>query len=284
MQPRTGIMVAIGVLMLMFGVACSSDMSASSNESAPDIAGGGAGGVAPVGPEAAAAVLSLPGVGPSVIKTATLRIDLEDEDVSTALDRATTAVGSHGGYVVSSSVSGRDAGTGTLVLRVPAPRFERAMAELGRLGTITHREVSGEEVGQEFVDLQARLRSLEAQEEVLLRLMNDAGSVSDTIKVQRELGQITLEIEQIRGRLAFLEDQTEFGTITLSFLGSGSAPAGGGAIGRAWDEAGEVFLAIVSGLIVATGVLAPLAVLLLVGLLVYRWVRPRLAPSGTPGR
>ena len=95
--------------------------------------------------------------------------------------------------------------------------------------------VSGQEVGQEFVDLAARERNLHAQERVLLRLMNHAISVTDTIRVENELSQVQGQIEQIAGRLRYLHDQADMSTITVSLKQAGAAataPAKPGALSK----------------------------------------------------
>lgn len=217
---------------------------------------------------------TLPGVGPSVIKTAEIALQIERDGFEDALQRATSVASAEGGFVLSSSVEGGEARRGSIVLRVPSGRFEAALASLRELGSVRRERVAGEDVGQEFVDLEARLRNLQAQEAVLLRLMDEAQTVTDTIKVQKELTGIQLEVERIRGRLRYLEDQTSFGTISLWMAEAGAAaPQEPGIIARAWERAVEGFLSVIGGLITALGVLVPIAVL---GLLGWILVRRRL--------
>lgn len=228
---------------------------------------------AAAGDEAAvgSGAVALPGVGPSVIKTAELGLEVERGGFKQALQRATSVASAEGGFVLSSSVEGREARRGSIVLRVPSDRFEAALASLRDLGTVQRERVSGEDVGQEFIDLEARLRNLTAQEAVLLRLMDEARNVSDTIRVQRELTKIQLEVERIRGRLRYLEDQTSFGTISLSMREAGvAASQEPSIIARAWERAVEGFLSVIGGLITALGVLAPIAVLALLGWVLVR--------------
>jgi hypothetical protein len=162
-----------------------------------------------------------------------------------------------------------------VVIRVPSERFEEALVHLRGLGTPERESVAGQEVGQEFIDLEARLRNLGSQEAVLLRLMDEATTVQDTIRVQNELQRVQLEIEQIEGRLRYLRDQTELGTITMGLTEEG-APQAAGAFGRAWDRAVEVFLGVLSGVIVALGFAVPVLALTGVGWVGYRRLRPRL--------
>jgi hypothetical protein len=231
-----------------------------------------------VGPAAA----PLPRLGPSVIKTATLRLEVEPGGVHGAVSAATDAVGRQGGFILRSESLQED--RATLVLRVPSRRFETALAELSGLGEVEREVVAGEDVGEEFVDLEARLRNLQAEQAVMLRLFDQAAPIPDTIRVQNEVSAVQLQIEQIRGRLRFLRDQTSFGTITLNVVERGDEE-GVGVIERSWNQAVDGLVAIVGGLIAAIGYLIPIAVLVLAGFLVVRqvirWMLPRLG-VGSP--
>jgi hypothetical protein len=216
-------------------------------------------------------------MGPAVIKTATLEVEVAKDDVGRAVNDATEIAGRLGGFVASTHLDAEGTRAGTVVLRVPAESFEDALTELRGLGEVDATSVSGEDVSQEFVDLEARLRNWQAQEAVLLRLMDRARSVTDTIRVQGELSRVQLEIERLRGRLSYLEDQTAMGTITATFTGGPAAgPEPPSTLARAWTEATEATLTVVSGIIVGAGFVVPLAVLAGVGILVFRGLRPRL--------
>ncbi|HUG89047.1 MAG TPA: DUF4349 domain-containing protein [Actinomycetota bacterium] len=269
-----GVVVA-GLLL----AACGGGSDAGDGHSGPDegveapAAADQAEGRALAGDEVAvgAAASTLPGVGPSVIKTAEIALEIERGEFKAALQQATAVASAEGGFVLSSGVEGREARRGSIVLRIPSDRFEAALASLRDLGSVGRERVSGEDVGQEFVDLEARLRNLRAQEAVLLRLMNEAQTVTDTIRVQKELTGIQLEVEQIRGRLRYLHDQASFGTISVSMAEAGVvAPGEPGIIAQAWERAVEGFLAVIGGLITALGVLVPIAVLALLGWVVIR--------------
>lgn len=242
--------------------------------------GAGAGGaqdaVVPGGIGAAVPV-DVPAVGPKVIKTADLEVGVGSGGFRDAMDRATQTAARHGGFVITSVVRGTDAKRGSVTLRVPADAFEEALAELRDLGTVQRERISGEDVGQEFVDLEARLRNLEAQEAVLLRLFDEAVSVADTIRVQQELSGVQLQIEEIEGRLRFLRDQTSLSTITLTLVEEGADEPG--FFGKAWDTATEGFLAVIAALVVVLGYALPVAALALLGFFGYRWVRDRRAGS-----
>jgi len=219
--------------------------------------------------------MQLPDARPSIIKTAQLDIEVDRDGLQDAVDDAIAAAQEAGGFVLSTRLDDERSGRGTLVLRVPAENFESALASLDDLGEVLGRSVSGEDVGEEFVDLEARLRNFEAQEAVLLRLMDRAQTVSDTIKVQRELTGIQLEVERIRGRLRFLEDQTSLGTVNLKLAEPGAVVATTSTLEKAWERAGNTALGFVSGLVVSLGVIVPGAILLALAFVAFRLLRPR---------
>ncbi len=221
--------------------------------------------------------MALPTVAARVIKTADLEVAVPDGDFRSALTAAVEVARRHGGFVLSTSVGAGNAKSGRLVIRVPAESFERALTDIESLGDVGREVVSGEDVSQEFVDLQARLRNAEAQEKVLLKLMDRSKSVQDTIDVQRELQTVQLLAEQLGGRLRYLEDQTSFSTITLALDEKGApAVASSGVLQQAWDNATKTFFAVVSAVILGAGFALPLVILLAIVLLIVRLVRPFL--------
>jgi hypothetical protein len=258
-----------------------------SEETAVEGAGGDSGGARPAGPPFAAvdqaeeatqaATLELPVVGPDVIKTADLEVEVASDGLGDAMATATTVAARYQGFVVSSSTGGAEARRGTVVLRVPADMFEEALNDLRGLGEVRGQEVRGQDVGQEFVDLEARLRHLEAQERVMLGLFDQAVTVADTIRIQHELSAVQLRTEEIEGRLRYLRDQTSLSTISVALVEEGAAVPG--AVDRAWSRAFDGFLSVVAGMVVALGYVVPIAAIGLAALLVFRRVRP----SGATG-
>ncbi|HEX2294914.1 MAG TPA: DUF4349 domain-containing protein [Actinomycetota bacterium] len=211
-----------------------------------------------------------------VIKTASLQLEVEDGELARAMRRGREIAEAAGGFVLSTAVDGVERRTGDFTVRIPAGEFEATLSALEELGTVAYEDVTGRDVTQEFVDLEARLRNATAQEEVLFRLYDRATSIADTIRVQRELEDVQLEIERLRGRLRFLEDRTDFSTISVGVTEAGAVTAEAGPFERAWQKARDTFVAVVSGAIVGAGFLLPLAALALAAYLVFRLVRPRV--------
>lgn len=211
-----------------------------------------------------------------VIKTADLSLEVGDDRLGRVLREGREIAERAGGFLLSTSVDGTDRRRGDFTIRVPSGDFEETLSALEQLGIVKGEDVRGEDVSQEFVDLEARLRNATAQEEVLLRLYDRSNSIADTIRVQRELEDVQLEIERLRGRLRFLEDRTDLSTISVSVTETGVVTAAAGPFERAWDNARDTFVAVVSGAIVGAGFLLPLAAFALLAYVVFRIVRPRV--------
>jgi hypothetical protein len=131
----------------------------------------------------------------------------------------------HGGFVVTSESrqQGDDAGRAQPVevvnvqLRVPATRFEAAVAEIRAVGTrIRAEKITGKDVTEEFIDLDARLRAQRALEAQFLEIMKRADKVADALEVHSQLAGVRTEIERVEGRRRFLENQAALSTINAT--------------------------------------------------------------------
>lgn len=222
---------------------------------------------------------SVPTIGPRVIQTASLSISVAKGRFQEAVDEARGVAARLGGFVVSSTASQglqRRLVRGSLVVRIPARSYADAMRALAGLGRIEARDESGQDVSQEFVDLEARVRHLRAVETQLLELLEKADTVAAALAVQSQLNEVQLELEQARGRLQYLEDQVSFATISLSLHErlpiAAKADSGGWGIVDAWRTAGHGFVAVIGWMFIAAATAAPALVLLLIAYLVGRRV------------
>jgi len=228
---------------------------------------------------------SVPQLGPRVVQTASLRLSVGWGRFDDAVDEARSVAAGLGGFVVSSSASqGSDSRLvrGTLVIRIPATKYSDAMKSLGGLGRVEGRQESGQDVSQEYVDLKARARQLEAVETQLLELLDRANTVGAALAVQQQLSQVQLDLEQAKGRLQYLDDQVAFATISLDLherLVAGSKSGGGFSVIDAWAKAAHGFLAVIGWAFVVVATAAPLLILLILGFFVARTLRRRLAQA-----
>ena len=104
-----------------------------------------------------------------------------------------------------------------ITVRIPVPRFHEAIAGIEKIGDVTHRDISAEDVSQEFFDLEVRLKSSRAVRERLEHLLARALKVEDALGIEHELDRVVAEIERLEGRLKFLQSKAQFSTITVNF-------------------------------------------------------------------
>jgi hypothetical protein len=128
---------------------------------------------------------------------------------------------SKGGFVIESTQSSSDVKVTTrdvitMTVRVPAEKFNEALGEIRQSGNrVIIETVKGQDVTEEFVDIEARLKAKRALEEQFIEIMKRSNSVADALNVQRELSNVRGEIEQIEGRKRFLENQASLSTIKI---------------------------------------------------------------------
>ena len=150
-----------------------------------------------------------------IVRTAEMSLIVND--VSTVLDRIAGLAEDFDGYVVSSTMWKEDERlAGIIAIRVPAEDFDTVMGALRGLAVdVTHEDTSSKDVTEEYVDLSAKLRNLEATEEQLLRLMEKTEKVEDILNIQRELSRTTGEIERTKGRMQYLERTSDTSLIEV---------------------------------------------------------------------
>ena len=229
--------------------------------------------------------LAMPDFDRKVVKTAELGI--RAEEVRDAAASAQQIAAQFGGSVLSSQIEGDGDVSADLVLLVPSPEFEAALDELRRLGKkVTTDTVRGEDVTEEFVDLESRERNLLAAEQSLLELYDRAQSVNAALSIERELTVIRGEIEQVQGRIQYLEDRTASSRISLNIqpVARPAPPPPDWSPARVVAQAWDASLAVLQ--VLATAVLSALvfgwwlAPLLIAGFAWWRR-RARRLPAAT---
>jgi hypothetical protein len=228
---------------------------------------------------------ALPEVGARVVKTASVTLQVKDGTFDDWFQQATMVASRHGGYVASSDTAEGKLRSGTLVIRVPASEFESTLAELKGLGTVRQERLSGQDVTSQFVDLDARLRNWQAQESVLLGLMAKATNIADSIRVQNQLQDVQLQIEELKGQLRVLSDQADLSTITLAVSEKGFVvpePPSPTSLAGAWHAAVHGFVGVLAAVVVGLGYLIPISALLLLVAVGVRVLRPRIRAEARP--
>jgi hypothetical protein len=228
-----------------------------------------------------------------IIRNAELTVELDAP--AEAQRKLASLAESFGGYVVAAESQQRDArGQGappavSVEMRVPAPRFDAAVAEIRALGgRVRQEKITGRDVTEEYIDLEARLRAQRALEAQFLEIMKRANQVSDALEVQRELANVRSEIERVEGRRRFLENQSSLSTIKVTLQPPaplvGAQTSGFFAnLRRAFGDGLDTAAAIVLGLVTFVVAAAPVAALFGVPtLLLWRFLRRRFPRRARP--
>ena len=122
------------------------------------------------------------------------------------------------GYVAESTID-RTQGeelSGRWRVRIPVEHFDTFLESVSKLGVAENRHQTAQDVTEEFVDLEAQISNKKRLEERIVKLIEDtAGEIKDVIEVERELGRVRGEVEQMEGRLRFLTNRTELTTVTI---------------------------------------------------------------------
>jgi hypothetical protein len=155
-----------------------------------------------------------------IIRTGVM--ELEVGNVPTAVARARDAIRGLGGYIGASTTSSQDdRPIATITYRIPADRWEDALDVLRLIdstGTkvVTERTEAVEVTGQ-VIDLEARIRNLQASEAALQEIAASATRIPDVLEVQNQLTQVRGQIEQLTAQLTDLEDRAALATLSVTF-------------------------------------------------------------------
>ena len=150
-----------------------------------------------------------------VIRTGTLTLLVRSANDAEAQIR--TLVQHLGGYILSSQTQGDEQYRGVrLSFKVPAERFNDALGELEKLAVeVRSRSITGQDVTDEFVDTESRLRNLRATEARLLEFLKQARNVEEALLVNQQLSELQGQIEQASGRIKYLQETVAFSTVNV---------------------------------------------------------------------
>ena len=220
------------VLLFVFLTACANE-SASYNSSktvsntamnAANTGGGGGGREEPIAQKISledadkSQTMPIP-VERKIIRNADL--SLEANSPEETQQKIGAIAESKGGFVIESTQSSSDVkattrDTVTMTIRVPAAKFSESLDEIRKTANrVIVETVKGQDVTEEFIDIEAQLKTKKALEEQFLEIMKRSNSVEDALNVQRELAEVRGEIEKIEGRKRFLENQASLSTIKI---------------------------------------------------------------------
>lgn len=154
-----------------------------------------------------------------IIRNAELELEAESSEQSQ--QKITAIAESKGGFVVESQQSSSDVRAATrdivtMTVRVPSVKFNESLDEIRKTANrVIVETIKSDDVTEEFIDIEARLKAKRSLEEQFLEIMKRANSVEDALNVQRQLAEVRGEIEKIEGRKRFLENQASLSTIKI---------------------------------------------------------------------
>jgi Domain of unknown function (DUF4349) len=229
-----------------------------------------------------------------IIRNAEMTIEISDPNEG--LQKIASIAEKNGGFVVTSESRENQANaqnlsstTVTVVARVPAAQFDEAVEAIRRIGgRIKVEKLSGMDVTEEYIDLEARIRTKRALEMQFLEIMRQARKISDALEVQSQLADVRTEIESLEGRRRFLENKSALSTISvtlqtpaplLAATTSGFQQNVKMAFGDGLDAASEIVLFIIRFVMV----MIPIALFILFPCwLLSKWLRRYISwPKGT---
>ncbi|MEK7160921.1 MAG: DUF4349 domain-containing protein [Patescibacteria group bacterium] len=152
-----------------------------------------------------------------VVKNGSLQLLVKSAD-QTAKEMQALAQ-SLGGFVSEVNIYEVSAGTktGAVTIRVPADNFSQAFEEIKKIAIKVEREnISAQDITEQYVDLEAQLVNLQAQEQQYLEIMKKALKIEDILNVASRLGEVRGFIEQIQGQLKYLSQQADMASISAS--------------------------------------------------------------------
>lgn len=149
----------------------------------------------------------------------TAYLDLEVKHYQQALNQIETEIDNHNGYIVTTETNqtSQSLHHGSLTARIPQASFQTFLTELENEDiTMTHRQISGEDVTERYIDLESRLQARELVEERLLSFMDEAETTEDLLQISSDLADVQVEIEQIKGQMNYLENKSDLATVTIN--------------------------------------------------------------------
>jgi hypothetical protein len=217
-----------------------------------------------------------------VIRTANATIKVDSLEPAVAQVRLLAA--RVGGYVANTDMQ-TGAGqlrSASLEIKVPATRFDEALSGLAPIGSLESVNVEAEDVGEEYVDVTARMENARRLERRLVELLaSRTGRLKDVLDVEQALARVRGEIERYEGRLRYLKAHAATSTLTINVhepvpvVGT----AGTSVMGEAGKQAWRNFVALLALLVQSLGVVLPLGALAAAGWVVTRRWRRVVRPA-----
>ncbi len=215
-------------------------------------------------------------------------VSIRVDSLAPALERARRVAAAVGGLIGNTWEETGDVQrrSSTLELRVPSERLDQALEGLRRIGIVETVRVNASDVGEEYVDTDARMRTARALESRLLQVLaTRAGRLDYVLQVENELARVREQIERFEGRMRYLREHAAWSTITATVHEPYTVVGdpGRGVVRAAFERSWENFVWLLALAIQSLGVVLPLGLVALTGWkLIRRQHRPAAAPASLP--
>jgi len=209
---------------------------------------------------------------------------IEVDSLERAVSQVRLLAGRIGGYIASTTMqTGRgQLRSASLEVKVPAERFDEALAGLAPIGKLESVNVNAEDVGEEFTDVTARVENARRLESRLIQLLaTRTGKLKDVLDVEQELARVREEIDRYEGRLRYLRAHAALSTFTiyvhepLPIVGRAGSSVMGEALAQAWRN----FVDLVALCVRSLGVVLPLGLVALTTWLAVKRRRKLRVPA-----
>jgi len=212
----------------------------------------------------------------------TTSVEMVVQSFVQALGGVKRIVKEEGGQIMTTESRKDDEGltSGMVEVKVPAEKYDKALAGISKLGQVNYMEEKSEDVTKEFVDLKARLDNAKKLETRILELLQThTGNIQDVMNVEKELGSVREKIEEMEGRKRYLENKIQYSTITLRMYEKGARFGAemtpGELFKQILNKIGLIFVGSVGFLIVVVVGIAPWGIALALLVVVIRGVLKR---------
>jgi hypothetical protein len=217
--------------------------------------------------------------GPKVIRLAQMTVMVTAGSFDKRLADVRALVQREGGFIAGTDAqadpyTNNSIRTGVVTFMVPADKFDETIDQVSQLGKVQTEHISGQDVSAQYVDLQARLANEEAQRDAMLVLLHRAQKIEEIIQIQTQLGQITQQIEELKGQIDYLDHNTSFSTVTVNLmeLGAVTQPAATDNWGfvTALGDSAHNFVTTINYIVTGLGAIGPVVLVLGLGYLAWR--------------
>jgi chromosome segregation ATPase len=152
-----------------------------------------------------------------IIRTGSLSIEVDKFD--DAENKINDVVKKYSGFISNSKSTVNSSGnkSGTITVKVPADKYDALIAEVTKIGKVMSQNIQANDVTEEYVDLESRLKTQKELEQRLIKLLNEkASKLSDVIEVEEKLAAVRQKIESFEGKMKLLKSQSDLSTLTIS--------------------------------------------------------------------